>query len=144
MLNLRHLDFTMLLAFDLLMRERSVSRAAEKMSQLLISSCDLNAQTMDRWLAKQGLERRVAVVVPNFLAAPFTVAATDLLLSLPRRIAEACIKSSPLKIVEVPFGLPAYDLIMAWHPLRDKDPAHLWLREQIIAVSREIDRNDGG
>jgi DNA-binding transcriptional LysR family regulator len=114
-----------------------------QMGQLLISSCDLNAQIMDRWLAKQGLERRVAVVVPNFLSAPFTVAATDLLLSLPRRIAEACIQSSPLKIVEVPFGLPAYDLIMAWHPLRDKDPAHTWLREQIIEVSRKIDRDAG-
>ncbi|MVF22126.1 LysR family transcriptional regulator [Methylocaldum sp. BRCS4] len=108
-------------------------------NQLLISSCDLNAQIVERWLMKQGLERRVAVVVPNFLSAPFTVATTDLLLSLPRRIAEACIKSSPLKLVQVPFGLPAYDFVVAWHPLRDKDPAHQWLREQILEVSREID-----
>jgi DNA-binding transcriptional LysR family regulator len=108
-------------------------------SQLLISSCDMNAHIMERWLFKQGLERNTPVVIPNFLSAPFTVAATDLLLSLPRRIAEACIQSSPLKLVEVPFGLPPYDVIMAWHPLRDATPAHAWLREQILAVSREID-----
>jgi DNA-binding transcriptional LysR family regulator len=108
-------------------------------SQLLISSCDLNAHIMERWLRKQGLERHTPVVIPNFLSAPYTVAATDLLLSLPRRIAEACIKSSPLKLVEVPFGLPPYDLIMAWHPLRDVTPAHVWLRQQILDVSCEID-----
>jgi DNA-binding transcriptional LysR family regulator len=113
-------------------------------NQLLISSCDLNAQIVERWLTKQGLERRIPVVVPNFLSAPFIVATTDLLLSLPRRIAEACIKLSPLKLVKVPFGLPAYDFVMAWHPLRDKDPAHQWLREQILEVSREIDRRPLG
>ncbi|QFY44084.1 LysR family transcriptional regulator [Candidatus Methylospira mobilis] len=108
-------------------------------SQLLITSCDVNAHIMGRWLSKKGLERHTPVVIPNFLSAPYTVAATDLLLSLPRRIAEACVKSSPLKLVEVPFGLPPFDLIMAWHPLRDVDAAHVWLREQILAVSRDID-----
>lgn len=108
-------------------------------SQLLISSCDMNALLVERWLVKQGMERRVAAVVPNFLSAPFTVAATDLLLSLPRRIAEACVRFSPLKIVEVPLGLPPYDVVMAWHPVKEKEPAHLWLREQVLEVSREID-----
>ncbi len=108
-------------------------------SQLLISSCDLNAHIMERWLTKHGLERHAPVVVPNFLSAPFTVATTDLLLSLPRRIAEACVRTAPLKMVEVPFGLPPYDLIMVWHPLRDNVASHVWLRDQIVGISREIE-----
>lgn len=28
---------------------------------------------------------------------------------------------------------------MIWHPLREKDPAHYWLREQIKAIGRSID-----
>jgi DNA-binding transcriptional LysR family regulator len=108
-------------------------------SQLLISSCDMNAFLVERWLVGRGLERRVAAVVPNFLSAPFTVATTDLILSLPRRIAEACVRFSPLKIVEVPLGLPPYDVVMAWHPVKEKEPAHIWLREQVLQVSREID-----
>jgi DNA-binding transcriptional LysR family regulator len=107
--------------------------------QLLISSCDMNAHIMERWLTAQGLERQTPVVLPNFLSAPYTVASSDLLLSLPRRIADACLQSSPLKLVEVPFGLPPFDVIMAWHPLRDNAPAHAWLREQIKTVGREID-----
>ncbi|NJD05075.1 MAG: LysR family transcriptional regulator [Methylococcaceae bacterium] len=110
-----------------------------KTSQLLISSCDMNAVLVERWLSKQGMERRVAAVVPNFLSAPFTVASTDLLLSLPRRIAAACVAFSPLKIVEVPLGLPPYEVVMAWHPVKEKGPAHQWLREQVLQVSREID-----
>lgn len=110
-----------------------------QLNQLMISSCDLNAHILESWLQNKGLERRVSVTVPNFLSAPFTVATTDLLLSLPRRIAESCVGFSHVKIVPLPFELPAYDLVMAWHPLKEKNPAHVWLRDQVMAVGREID-----
>jgi hypothetical protein len=34
--------------------------------------------------------------------------------------------------------LPDYRLVMIWHPLWEKDPAHRWLREQILAVCQII------
>lgn len=107
-------------------------------SQLVISSCDVNAVIVARALANEGLERRVALVVPNFLSAPFTVATTDLLLSLPRRIAESCVNFAPLRILDMPLDLPPYDVVMAWHPAREKDPAHAWLRSHVQAVGDEI------
>jgi DNA-binding transcriptional LysR family regulator len=119
-------------------REISVDEYLRR-SQLLISSCDLNAVLVERWLEYHGLERRVALVVPNFLSAPFTVATTDLLLSLPRRIAEACKAFAAVKILPVPFDLPAYELVMAWHPVKEKDPGHAWLRAQIREVGAEIE-----
>lgn len=94
---------------------------------------------IDEKLTELGLERRIKLIIPHFLSAPLIVAETDMILSLPYRIAEHFTKFAPLEIFPVPLELPAYDLSMIWHPLRDKEPAHCWLRHKIIAIGRNID-----
>jgi DNA-binding transcriptional LysR family regulator len=101
---------------------------------MLISRTGAKRGIIDEWLTERGLERRVALIVPHFLSAPFIVAKTDLVLSLPFRIAEGFSRLAPLKALPVPMELPAYDLVMIWHPVRDKEPAHGWLRERIVEV----------
>ncbi len=110
------------------------------MKHLLISRTGTRIGMVDEWLAAQGLERRIALIVPHFLSAPFIVAKTDMLLSLPLRIAEQFVRLAPLKILPVPIDLPDYDLVMVWHPLREKDPAHRWLREQILATCAGLEQ----
>jgi DNA-binding transcriptional LysR family regulator len=105
---------------------------------MLISRTGSNVGIIDQKLTELGLERRIKLIVPHFLSAPLIVAETDMILSLPYRIAEQFRKFAPLEIFPVPVELPAYDLCMIWHPLRDKDPAHLWLRDKIIAIGRNI------
>jgi len=109
------------------------------MKHMLISRTGTRIGVIDEWLAEKGLERRIALIVPHFLSAPFIVAKTDMLLSLPERIAERLVGLAPLSVLPVPIDLPAYDLIMVWHPLRENDPAHCWLREQILAVCQTLD-----
>ena len=106
---------------------------------MLISRTGSNMGVIDQKLTELGLERRIKLIVPHFLSAPLIVAETDMILSLPYRIAEQFKKFAPLEIFPVPIELPAYDLCMIWHPLFDKDPAHLWLRDKIIAIGRNID-----
>ena len=106
---------------------------------MLISRTGSHMGVIDQKLTELGLERRIKLIVPHFLSAPLIVAETDMVLSLPYRIAEQFKKFAPLEIFPVPIELPAYDLCMIWHPLFDKDPAHLWLRDKIIAIGRNID-----
>jgi DNA-binding transcriptional LysR family regulator len=106
---------------------------------MLISRTGSNVGVIDQKLAERGLERRIKLIVPHFLSAPLIVAETDMILSLPYRIAEQFTRFAPLDVFPVPIELPAYDLIMIWHPLRDKDPAHVWLRDKIIAIGRKIE-----
>jgi DNA-binding transcriptional LysR family regulator len=93
---------------------------------------------IDEWLAERGLTRRIALIVPHFLSAPFIVAKTDMILSLPERIANDFVDLAPLKILPIPIELPAYDLVIVWHPLHDPDPAHRWLRDQITGICGEL------
>jgi DNA-binding transcriptional LysR family regulator len=106
---------------------------------MLISRTGSDVGIIDQQLTELGLERRIKLIVPHFLSAPLIVAKTDMVLSLPYRIAEQFTKFAPLAIFPLPFELPSYDLCMIWHPLRDKDPAHQWLRDKISALGRTID-----
>jgi DNA-binding transcriptional LysR family regulator len=120
---------------------RHVPSLAEYLAaaHMLISRTGSQVGVIDAKLTEMGLERRINLIVPHFLSAPLIVAETDMILSLPYRLAAQFRKLVALKILPVPLDLPNYDLVMIWHPLREKDPAHCWLREQIKAMGRSID-----
>ncbi|NOT12864.1 MAG: LysR family transcriptional regulator [Methylococcaceae bacterium] len=105
---------------------------------MLISRTGSNVGIIDQKLAELGLERRIKLIVPHFLSASLIVAETDMILSLPYRIAAQFKMIAHLEIFPVPIDLPDYELSMIWHPLRDKDPAHLWLRKKIVTVCNSI------
>ena len=106
---------------------------------MLISRTGSHVGLIDQKLTEMGLERRIKLIVPHFLSAPMIVAQTDMVLSLPYRIAVQFKKIAALNIFPVPIDLPSYDLVMIWHLLRDKDPAHCWLRDRIATIGRSID-----
>ena len=105
---------------------------------ILVTRTGSNSGQVDAWLAEHGRERRVALTVSHFLSAPLIAANSDMVLAFPRRTAVQFAKMIPLQITPLPIKLPFYDSVMVWHPLRDKEPAHCWLREQIRAVCKEL------
>jgi DNA-binding transcriptional LysR family regulator len=90
---------------------------------------------IDDALAARGLERHIAVGVPHFLAAPHIVAETDLVLTVAERIAAAFATVLPLRILELPFDLPAVRGSMLWHDRLSDDPAHSWFRQRLADMS---------
>ncbi len=109
------------------------------MPHMLISRTGSHVGLIDQKLSEMGLERRIQLIVPHFLSAPMIVAQTDMVLSLPYRIAKQFQKIAALNIFPVPLELPSYDLVMIWHLLRDKDPTHCWLRDRITTIGRTIE-----
>ena len=103
-------------------------------NHMLISRTGTDTGIIDDWLAAQRLERRIGLIVPHFLSAALIVAQTDMVLSLPLRIGQQFTALAPLKILPLPFDLPVFNLVMIWHPLREKEPGQLWLRDQIREV----------
>lgn len=106
------------------------------LNHILISSSGDDQGIVDHWLEERGMKRRLELIITHFLSAPYIVAKTDMVLSLPLRIAASFESLAPVKTVAIPFDLPSYPVEMVWHPLREKDPAGIWLRDQIRAVSR--------
>jgi DNA-binding transcriptional LysR family regulator len=92
---------------------------------------------VDALLAERGLERRVALKVPQFMLAPFIVAESDLVLTLAKRVARQFAELLPLDILEAPLELPTFTCSQVWHERRHGDPAHSWFRGIVLRTARE-------
>ncbi|MBB4865630.1 DNA-binding transcriptional LysR family regulator [Pseudomonas nitritireducens] len=87
---------------------------------------------IDTALARQGIQRDVAVQLPSLLAAPSLVAVSDYLLTLPRRVAEQLNAEGTLALYPAPIELPSYHLRILYHPRHASRPGQRWLREQML------------
>lgn len=91
---------------------------------------------VDEALAQHGLSRRIALTVNQFSVAPAIVANSDLIVTLPKRIADFYAPLFALAMRPSPFGTPkvfrSIDLI--WHKRIGQHPAYVWFRELLKSV----------
>jgi DNA-binding transcriptional LysR family regulator len=93
---------------------------------------------VDRALEELGVKRQVMLKIPQFLAAPFIVAQTDLVLTLPRRIATLIADTANLSIVEMPIQISKYNYQQIWHDRRHDAPLHRWFRELVALQTQQL------
>jgi DNA-binding transcriptional LysR family regulator len=93
---------------------------------------------VDDALARLGLRRRVVLMLPHFVVAPHVVAASDLVLTLPERMARLLVAQLPITVLETPLVLPTFTVSMIWHERSDADPAHAWLRAEVRALGEQV------
>lgn len=108
------------------------------LAHALIAPSGRAGSVVDAALAELGRSRRVALRVPHFLVAPLVVAGSDLILTCPRRTAQALARTLPLTLLEPPLSLPAFDVWAVWHERYQHDPAHAWLRAAIQTASDHL------
>ncbi|MEU4564290.1 LysR family transcriptional regulator [Actinoplanes sp. NPDC023936] len=80
-------------------------------------------------LRARGIEPRIDISLEGFLPVPYLVAGTDRIGVLPGRAAELIEPGIGAVVVEPPFSLGPLVETLWWHPMHDRDPAHLWLRQ---------------
>ena len=114
---------------------RSLSAADfAALGHLEISSSLDDTGFIDRWLADQGLTRKIALRAP-FISAPQILAQSDLVANMSRRIARRLTELHRLRICEPPYPSPPVRLTMLWHRRLDSHPAHRWLRQMIQSAA---------
>jgi len=107
------------------------------LSHVLVTITGQGEALVDTALARLGMRRKVAVRLPHFLVAPMIVAASHLVLTLPRRLAARMTSAAPLELMALPLDMDAVSPSMIWHERTHDDPAHAWLRRQIMEVAQE-------
>ncbi|MES5486887.1 LysR family transcriptional regulator [Bradyrhizobium sp. INPA03-11B] len=81
---------------------------------------------------EHGLKRRIDVSVQSFSMIPSMLLGTDRIGMLPLRLVRHFEKTTPLRIVDLPFSLPAFNETVQWPAFHNSDPASTWLREIIL------------
>lgn len=78
-------------------------------------------------------QRKVVLTAAHSLGLASVVASSQLLLTVPRRLAIAMAYSRPeLRIVPLPFSVTAFQVRQQWHERFDADSANRWLRQLIV------------
>ncbi|MEO8145522.1 MAG: LysR family transcriptional regulator [Betaproteobacteria bacterium] len=101
---------------------------------VLIASMGSGHQTLERTLAERGVQENVALRVPHFVVVPLIVAGTDLVVSLPSRVAGASSRLVKVKVHPLPIPIPSFDVSLYWHERVENDPANQWLRAAMIEL----------
>ncbi|MEM6106147.1 LysR family transcriptional regulator [Mycobacterium sp. 050272] len=96
---------------------------------------DIGQPWIDRALEPLGVTRRVAVSVPYFALAPSILPGTELVLTLPERVARKNADPAHTRILAAPRELIELEFYAVWHPRFDQDPSHSWLREKVRTAS---------
>jgi len=112
----------------------TLARFASARHALIAPRGQPGGSKLDELLEQRGLRRRIAFATPSFLAAPQVVAATDLVMLVPARIAALMQGQLPLAVLELPLELPGFQMAMFWHDRHDSDPAHAFIRREIAQI----------
>jgi len=86
-------------------------------------------------LQKYNIKRDTACTVSNFNSVPGIVENTNYLAVLPKRLCQQLAKSHSLRVYELPTkiaNLRDFPFHLSWHRRYQNDPAHRWLRQQIL------------
>ena len=95
---------------------------------------------IDAWLRREGVERRIALVVPSYRQALRTTARSDLVAFVPGRFVASLARPLGLVAIAPPLD-PGEDVQYMFHPARAQlDPASLWLRGELAELGRALDR----
>ncbi|SDP43355.1 LysR family transcriptional regulator [Actinacidiphila guanduensis] len=95
---------------------------------------------LDEALEAQGLQRRVAAIVPTYAVAVLVVATSPYVGLVPRRLAEQHAAALGLRWFPIPAELPEVAIRMLWHSRLDADPAQRWLRDTVVESLRQTAR----
>ena len=97
-----------------------------------------NQSMIDSALAAEGLERRIALTTPSFVAALAAVAAGDGVTAVSRALAARFVDLFDLALAPPPFAGADYEMTLVWANHRAGDTLLAWLRALITEVAATV------
>ncbi|MGP5374209.1 LysR family transcriptional regulator [Psychrobacter alimentarius] len=88
----------------------------------------------DQILTTFEMKRQVVLSVPHFLLLESALLQSDLVALIPARLVQ---HNSALQVVNTPLEIPGFEILMLWSERVHRDPAHQWLRGQIVEVAEQ-------
>ena len=132
-------DFVCIVGAALPLRARRLTlRQYVGFQHVLVELREGQQALVDRAVSQLGAKRHVALTLPFFVPAIFAIASTDLILTVPRRLAKMTAAIAGVLVVEAPREIKSFPYFMAWHPRLTNEPAHKWFREQLRSAVRTV------
>jgi DNA-binding transcriptional LysR family regulator len=101
---------------------------------LLVVSEGTGHGKVDEVLKRSGVERKISLTVPHFVALGHILQATDLVATVPERFAQRMTEPFDLVYLPHPAALPEVAINVFWHAKFHKAPANQWLRGLVFEM----------
>ncbi|GAB3432205.1 LysR family transcriptional regulator [Massilia solisilvae] len=91
---------------------------------------------LDKLLAQENQMRNIVFTAAHGLGLASIVAESDVLLTIPSRLAAgmSVLSQGALVVKPLPYPVPSVMITMQWHARADHDPALVWFRQQVIEL----------
>jgi DNA-binding transcriptional LysR family regulator len=108
-----------------------------KAEHLLVDANESPYDRINALLARAGVGPSVRFRVPHFTAVPYMVSTSDLVVTVPQKLAERAALPFGLEWIVPPLELPTLQTNVFWHRRYNQDPGNQWLRGLLAEVFAE-------
>lgn len=118
-------------------RKLTLARYLE-LDHIVVSVTGVGPAPVDEVLSAMGRKRRVKVSVPNFFAAVEIAARSNLLMTLPERLARTAAAVNRFVALPPPVDPGRLTSSLVWHARHQDSPRHVWLRRILVDAAAEM------
>ncbi|MBO1260380.1 hypothetical protein FYA65_16425 [Bordetella holmesii] len=93
---------------------------------------------MEDTLRAFGIHRKIALCIPHFTILPGLIAQSDLLATLPLRVARVFESYGQLCSRDLPVDIPEFEVRVHVHTYHASQPAVQWFAEQIVLALQDL------
>jgi DNA-binding transcriptional LysR family regulator len=104
---------------------------------LVVDSSESPYDRINQLLEKAGVLLDARFRVPHFTAVPYIVGGSDLVVTVPHKLAERAAAPFGLAWIAPPLELPTLQTNVFWHRRFNQDPGNQWLRALVADVFGE-------
>ncbi|MFL6631216.1 MAG: LysR family transcriptional regulator [Massilia sp.] len=104
---------------------------------LIVDAAQSPYDRINGLLEKAGVTAGARFRVPHFTAVPYIVSTSELVVTVPQKLAESAASPFGLKWIAPPLALPTLQTNVFWHRRFNHDPGIQWLRGLIADVFAE-------
>lgn len=97
---------------------------------------------VDEQLAEMGLSRRIVMTINHFGSAPMLITSSDMIVTVPSRMADKCCQYFDVHIVPSPVSPPASFIggMLVWHKRLTNHPAHIWFQDLVARAGHDLEK----
>jgi LysR family nod box-dependent transcriptional activator len=92
----------------------------------------------DAEIERLGIAIKDKLLIPTFTGLPYLLPGTNLIATVPKRLAASIVKTLDVRILEAPIKLPKIQETIFWHRRNEDDPGQQWLRRLLHDVGASL------
>lgn len=118
-------------------KQRLTEHLFKREKHVVITAPGTGHELVEQALARQRVARMVALLLPALPGVGNLLANTDLVATVPERVAQMLVRIAKVKALPPPFKFPSFSIKQHWHERYQQDPANQWLRSTVADLFLE-------